>query len=85
MNVESLAIAANQGEEKREFINYHQFDDGSKNAKSLYLWTEKGAFLHAKSLNTDKASDNLTAVEAFFTTKNLLHKFMELYFHAPQN
>ena len=25
------------------------------NAKMLYLWTEKGALLHAKSLNTDKA------------------------------
>ena len=44
-----------EGDEKREFINHHQFDDGFKNAKVLYLWTEKGAFLHAKSLNTDKA------------------------------
>ena len=26
-----------------------------KNARILYLWTEKGALLHAKSLNTDKA------------------------------
>ena len=26
-----------------------------KTAKKLYLWTEKGALLHAKSLNTDKA------------------------------
>lgn len=43
------------GEEKRDFINSHQFDDGSKKASKLYLWTEKGAFLHAKSLNTDKA------------------------------
>ena len=25
------------------------------NIHTLYLWTEKGAFLHAKSLNTDKA------------------------------
>lgn len=25
------------------------------NLNTLYLWTEKGAFLHAKSLNTDKA------------------------------
>lgn len=25
------------------------------NANKFYLWTEKGAFLHAKSLNTDKA------------------------------
>lgn len=33
----------------------HQFDTQFKYAKSLYLWTEKGALLHAKSLNTDKA------------------------------
>lgn len=44
-----------EGEEKRGFINRRQIDDGSKNAKTLYLWTEKGAFLHAKSLNTDRA------------------------------
>lgn len=41
--------------EKREFVDHHQIDDGSKKASKLYLWTEKGAFLHAKSLNTDMA------------------------------
>lgn len=45
------------GESKREFLNLHQIEDGSKNAQVLYLWTEKGAWLHAKSLNTDKAWD----------------------------
>ena len=35
----------------------HQFDTQFKYAKSLYLWTEKGALLHAKSLYTDKAWD----------------------------
>lgn len=44
-----------EGEGKREFINLHQFDDSSIKATKIYLWTEKGAFLHAKSLNTDKA------------------------------
>lgn len=33
----------------------YQFDTQFKYAKVLYLWTEKGALLHAKSLNTDKA------------------------------
>lgn len=41
-------------EEKREFCNCHQIEDGSK-ATKLYLWTKKGALLHAKSLGTDKA------------------------------
>lgn len=43
------------GEEKRRFLNHHQFEDGLKNANTIYLWTQKGAFLHAKSLNTDTA------------------------------
>ncbi|WP_202798723.1 phage antirepressor KilAC domain-containing protein [Desulfosporosinus sp. OT] len=44
-----------EDEAKRLFIDQHQIDLGLKNAKTLYLWTEKGAWLHAKSLNTDKA------------------------------
>ena len=44
-----------EGEEKKAFINRLEIQDSSKNAKTLYLWTERGAFLHAKSLNTDKA------------------------------
>lgn len=44
-----------EGAEKNEFIDLGQIDRGLKNAKTLYLWTKKGAFLHAKSLNTDKA------------------------------
>jgi hypothetical protein len=46
-----------EGLSKNEFINLHQIDLGSKNAKTLYLWTEKGAWLQAKSLNTDEAWD----------------------------
>lgn len=42
------------GDEKRELCNRLDFPDGSK-ASKLYLWTEKGALLHAKSLGTDKA------------------------------
>lgn len=63
-----------EGEEKRNFLNQNQIDLGSlKNAKTVYLWTEKGAFLHAKSLNTDTAwevYDRL--VESYFSHSNLL-------------
>lgn len=44
-----------QGEEKTEFVNCLENHDSLKNAKQIYLWTERGALLHAKSLNTDKA------------------------------
>lgn len=42
------------GEELRAFREIH---DLPSNLNKLYLWTEKGAFLHAKSLNTDSAWD----------------------------
>lgn len=43
-----------EGEELKIFKTNHHFDESSRINK-LYLWTEKGAFLHAKSLNTAKA------------------------------
>ena len=41
-----------EGEVLKEFKTNHHFDESSKINK-LYLWTEKGALLHDKSLNTD--------------------------------
>lgn len=43
------------GQEKKDYINRLEIHDGSDRTKNLYLWTERGALLHAKSLNTDKA------------------------------
>lgn len=43
------------GEELRRLKRTCENQISFKYAKSLYLWTEKGALLHAKSLNTDKA------------------------------
>lgn len=62
-----------QGDEKKSFIfNCPQIDDGLKNAKTIYLWTERGAFLHAKSLNTDKAWEVYDSlVEHYFKTKEV--------------
>lgn len=70
-----------EGEEKREFINHTQIADSLKNAPKIYLWTERGALLHAKSLNTDKAwavYDEL--VETYFNIHNQ-PRFSEL---SPQ-
>lgn len=44
-----------EGEAKQNFLNRLQIEDSSKHATTIYLWTEKGAWLHAKSLNTTKA------------------------------
>ncbi len=58
------------GQDKKEFLNQGQFVPGLKNAKNIYLWTERGAFLHAKSLNTDKAWDVYDSlVEHYFKSQ----------------
>lgn len=52
--VEGKHFICLEGDSLREFKTNHQFEESSK-INRLYLWTEKGAFLHAKSLNTDTA------------------------------
>lgn len=44
-----------KGAELKEFKASREIPDCHKFSAHLYLWTEKGALLHAKSLNTDKA------------------------------
>lgn len=44
-----------EGKELAEFKSCLDRQDSLKYAHTIYLWTEKGALLHAKSLNTDKA------------------------------
>ena len=59
-----------KGDELRAFRANLQIEDLPKNLNVLYLWTERGALLHAKSLNTNKAwevYDQL--VETYFRAK----------------
>jgi phage regulator Rha-like protein len=44
-----------KGEELKDFKTECEIHTELKHAHTIYLWTEKGAFLHAKSLGTDKA------------------------------
>ena len=44
-----------QGTELKSFGNQYANSVSVERASKLYLWTEKGAWLHAKSLNTDQA------------------------------
>ena len=44
-----------EGEALKEFKANTEITEQLKYAPKIYLWTEKGAFLHAKSLNTDRA------------------------------
>lgn len=54
--VEGKHYISLSGDELKAFKNHLEKIEVVKNRTShLYLWTEKGALLHAKSLNTDKA------------------------------
>ena len=44
-----------EGEELKDFKTTTQIDLSLNKVNKLYLWTERGALLHAKSLNTDRA------------------------------
>lgn len=57
------------GDEKNDFVNRGQFDPSLKKASKLYLWTEKGAFLHAKSLGTDEAWEVYERLVDFYFNK----------------
>lgn len=62
------------GEELKEFKSEGKnLDLVAKTANKTYLWTEKGALLHAKSLNTDKAWEVYDyLVDSYFRTKEPL-------------
>lgn len=53
--VEGKHYIALTGQALKDFKAIHEIHDNLKFANILYFWTEKGALLHAKSLNTDKA------------------------------
>lgn len=54
-----------------ELKAFREIHDLPTNLNKLYLWTEKGAFFHAKSLNTDKAWD-------------VYDRLVDTYFEKPQ-
>lgn len=60
-----------QGKDLAEFKEgCSQIDDTLKATSILYIWTERGAFLHAKSLNTDKAWEVYDSlVEHYFKSR----------------
>lgn len=58
------------GEELKAFREIHELPN---NVSKLYLWTEKGAFLHAKSLGTDKAWEVYEIlVDSYFAKQKVL-------------
>lgn len=61
-----------EGQELKEFLQSAiSVVQNPNKVRSLYLWTEKGAFLHAKSLNTDVAWE-------------VYDRLVDSYFQKPQ-
>ena len=61
-----------EGEELKEMKSTSEIHSSLKQVKHLYLWTEKGALLHAKSINTDKAWE-------------VYENLVDFYFHVKEN
>ena len=55
-----------EGEDLKAFREIH---DLPSNLNKIYLWTEKGCFLHAKSLGTDKAWEVYENLVDFYFSK----------------
>lgn len=67
-----------EGAELKKFKTTGQ-NDLSLRTNKLYLWTEKGCLLHAKSLNTDKAWEAYDIlVETYFNIKKPLTAIEQL-------
>ena len=61
-----------KGDDLRDFRATGQIDL-SPNINTFYLWTRRGAFLHAKSLNTDRAWQMYERlVDFYFTVKDVV-------------
>lgn len=74
------------GDELREAKANGKIYGLPQNANKFYLWTEKGAFLHAKSLNTDKAwevYDHL--VDTYFNRKKPMSTAEQIQILAQGN
>ncbi|MBB6672636.1 ORF6N domain-containing protein [Cohnella nanjingensis] len=65
--VEGKHYIALKGDELKEFKTSFEIQGKLKHSPVIYLWTEKGVFLHAKSLNTDQAWSAYTdLVDGYF-------------------
>lgn len=70
-----------EGSELKDFINLHfEIFEGQNPGKirKLYLWTERGAWLHTKSLNTDQAWTAYKGlVDTYYQQKATIEKLKE--------
>lgn len=67
-----------EGEYLKSFLSDSSNLGFAKNVNKLYLWTEKGALLHAKSLGTDEAWDMYDIlVDTYFKVQKIQQQTIE--------
>lgn len=76
-----------EGQELKEFLqSANSVVQNPSKIRTLYLWTEKGAFLHAKSLNTDKAWEVYDyLVDSYFNKKKPMSTAEQIQILAQGN
>lgn len=68
-----------KGADLKQFKASQKISGNLKFAPVIYLWTEKGAWMHAKSLNTDKAWEAYEMlVDDYYNAKQALPQLSEL-------
>lgn len=73
------------GDELKKILDTPNFGGTkAKKIRQLYIWTERGALLHAKSLNTDKAWEVYDfLVEHYFRAKTGFEELLDFPEDAP--
>lgn len=74
------------GEELKGFLQTQNLRlQNQSKVRHLYLWTEKGALLHAKSINTDKAWEVYDyLVDHYFRSEEIIRKVARDEFNRQQ-
>lgn len=68
-----------QGDGLKEFRSNFSISEVAPNVNKLYLWTEKGAWMHAKSLGTDPAWEAYEMlVDDYYNIKQTLPQLSEI-------
>ena len=75
------------GDELKQFKNYTEnFGIVNKRTPCLYLWTERGSLLHAKSINTDRAWEvHDFLVDNYFRVSEITSSHNEVLLQLVEN
>ncbi|MDE6672581.1 MAG: ORF6N domain-containing protein [Ruminococcus sp.] len=85
--IEGIHYYCLKGEKLKEFFATEKFTGAnSRKIRTLYLWTERGVLLHAKSLNTKKAWEvYVFLMENYFHTRQMTTSYDNISMQVIEN